>query len=127
MYSCSSYVIRDFWRMRLQTGRQRPSRSFTWDDLETSTDLTTQQFKAAVDKFNEADNGYQIEITTSDISNYYIKLNALVAADDMPDVFMCHPGNLMRNAAESGVLMELDDILKRMDGMTPLIRLTLTA
>ena len=66
-----------------------------------------------MDKFNEADNGYQIEITTSDISNYYIKLNALVAADDMPDVFMCHPGNLMRNAAESGVLMELDDILKK--------------
>jgi raffinose/stachyose/melibiose transport system substrate-binding protein len=86
---------------------------FYWDDLETSTDLTTQQFKAAVDKFNEADNGYQIEMTTSDISNYYIKLNALVAADDMPDVFMCHPGNLMRNAAESGVLMELDDILKQ--------------
>lgn len=40
---------------------------FYWDDLETSTDLTTQQFKAAVDKFNEADNGYQIEMTTSDI------------------------------------------------------------
>lgn len=85
---------------------------FYWDDLETSSDLTTQQVKAAVEKFNEADNGYQIKVTSSDISNYYIKLNALVAADDMPDVFMCHPGNLMRNAAKAGVLMTLDDVLK---------------
>ena len=25
---------------------------------------------------------------------------------------MCHPGNLMRNAAQAGVLMPLDDLLK---------------
>lgn len=85
---------------------------FYWDDLQTSSDLTTQQFKAAVDRFNEADNGYQIKVSTSDLTNYYTKLNALVAADNLPDVFMCHPGNLMRNAAQAGVLMPLDDLLK---------------
>lgn len=93
------------------SGEEKTLEIFYWDDLETSTDLTTQQFKVAVDMFNEADNGYKIKVTTSDISNYYIKLNALVAADDLPDVFMCHPGNLMRNAAEAGVLMPLDDVM----------------
>lgn len=58
---------------------------FYWDDLQTSSDLTTQQFKAAVDRFNEADNGYQIKVSTSDLTNYYTKLNALVAADNLPD------------------------------------------
>ena len=43
---------------------------FYWDDLQTSSDLTTQQFKAAVDR-HEADNGYQIKVSNCDLTNYY--------------------------------------------------------
>lgn len=94
------------------TGENKTLDVFYWDDINTSTDLATQQFKVAVDKFNEEDNGYTANVITTDISNYYTKLNALVAADDLPDVFMCHPGTLMRNAAKAGVLLPLDDYLK---------------
>jgi len=96
----------------VSSGENKTLSLFFWDDLDTSTDLNTQVFKEAIDEFNAEDNGYTIETTTTDISNYYIKLNALVAADDMPDVFVCHPGSLMRNAAKAGVLMPLDDLLK---------------
>ena len=83
-----------------------------WDDLEASEDLITKGYKESVDRFNKDFEGqYHCTPITTNLEEYYDKLNALVAAGDTPDVFIASPGANLNDYATTGVAAKLDDYL----------------
>ncbi len=81
-----------------------------WDDLEASEDLITKGYKDSVDRFNKDFEGkYHCTPITTNLEEYYDKLNALVAAGDTPDVFIASPGANLNDYATTGVAAKLDD------------------
>ncbi|MCR5302655.1 MAG: extracellular solute-binding protein [Lachnospiraceae bacterium] len=83
-----------------------------WDDLEASEDLITKGYKDSVDRFNKDFEGqYHCTPITTNLEEYYDKLNALVAAGETPDVFIASPGANLNDYATTGVAAKLDDYL----------------
>ena len=64
-----------------------------WDDLEATEDLISLGYKETIDRFNKDYEGvYHVTPITTNLEEYYAKLNALVASGDTPDVFIVSPG-----------------------------------
>ena len=82
-----------------------------WDDLDTSTDLITQLYKKNIDRFNAANNGYHCTAITTNLDDYYTKLNALIAAGTAPDVIILSPGTYMDVYQQSGEIQALNSYL----------------
>lgn len=83
-----------------------------WDDLEATEDLITKGYKEVVDRFNaDYDGTYQVNVITTNLEEYDTKLNALIAANDAPDVWICNPGPNLTQYVEAGVAADLTDIL----------------
>ncbi len=83
-----------------------------WDDLEASSDLITRGYKDSVDRFNADFEGrYHCTPITTNLEEYYTKLNALVAAGETPDVFIVSPGPNLDDYVLPGVAAKLDDYL----------------
>ena len=83
-----------------------------WDDLEASEDLITKGYKQSVDRFNKDFEGkYHVTPITTNLEEYYDKLNALVTAGDTPDVFIASPGANLNDYATTGVAAKMDDYL----------------
>lgn len=83
-----------------------------WDDLEATTDLISQGYKQVVDRFNADYEGkYHVTPITTNLEEYYSKLNALVASGDTPDVFIVSPGPNLTTYVTPGVAAPLDDYL----------------
>lgn len=97
-----------------KSGDQTISLMF-WDDLNTTQDKMSLQYKKYIDEFNAADNGYHIEVTSAALSNneYDTKLNAAIAAKKTPDIFFVNPGPTMTKFVKSNVVMDLTDILSK--------------
>ena len=68
-----------------------------WDDLEATEDLISKGYKEVIDRFNEEYDG---------------KLNALIAAGQTPDVYICNPGPNMDVYVNAGAAADLTDILE---------------
>lgn len=83
-----------------------------WDDLEATEDLMSLQYAETIKRFNEADNGYHVDVITTNLEEYDTKLNALIAAGQMPDVIICNPGPNMTQYVEADAVMDLTDILE---------------
>lgn len=63
-----------------------------WDDLEATEDLISLGYKETIDRFNKDYEGkYHVTPITTNLEEYYAKLNALVASGDTPDVFIVSP------------------------------------
>ncbi|MBQ8947524.1 MAG: extracellular solute-binding protein [Lachnospiraceae bacterium] len=83
-----------------------------WDDLEASSDLITKGYKDSIDRFNADFEGqYHCTPITTNLEEYYTKLNALVAAGETPDVFIVSPGPNLDDYVLPGVAAKLDDAL----------------
>ena len=83
-----------------------------WDDLEASSDLITLGYKDSIDRFNKDFEGkYHCTPITTNLEEYYDKLNALVASGDVPDVFIVSPGPNLDDYVNPGVAARLDDYL----------------
>ena len=79
-----------------------------WDDLDASEDLITIGYKEVIDRFNETYKGqYEVEAITTNLEEYDAKLNALIAADDCPDVFICNPGPNMDVYVDNGAAADI--------------------
>ena len=64
-----------------------------WDDLDATQDLISLGYKENVERFNKDYEGkYHVNVVTTNLEEYYDKLNALVAANQTPDVFIVSPG-----------------------------------
>ncbi len=84
-----------------------------WDDLEATTDLTTVGYAEVLERFNEDYEGiYHVTAITTNLEEYDGKLNALVAAGDTPDMFICNPGPNMDVYVNAGIAAPLTDILE---------------
>lgn len=87
-----------------------------WDDLQASTDLMTIGYREVIDRFNQQNEGtYYCNVVTTNLEEYDTKLNALVAAGQTPDVFICNPGPNLTQYVEAGVAADLTGILKEQE------------
>ena len=83
-----------------------------WDDLNATEDLISLGYKETVDRFNADYEGvYHVTPITTNLEEYYPKLNALVAADDAPDVFIVSPGPNLDVYVNPGKAAALDEYL----------------
>ncbi len=83
-----------------------------WDDLNATEDLISLGYKDVVDRFNADYAGkYHVTPITTNLEEYYPKLNALVASNQTPDVFIVSPGPNLDVYVEPGVAAPLDDYL----------------
>ena len=83
-----------------------------WDDLEATEDLISKGYKEVIDRYNEKYDGqYHVTAITTNLEEYDGKLNALVAAGQTPDMFICNPGPNMDVYVNAGVAADLTDIL----------------
>lgn len=84
-----------------------------WDDLNATEDLISLGYKDVVDRFNKDYEGkYHVTPITTNLEEYYTKLNALVASNETPDVFIVSPGPNLDVYVEPGVAADLTDDLK---------------
>ncbi len=83
-----------------------------WDDLEATEDLISKGYKDVIDRFNtEYEGQYHVTPITTNLEEYDGKLNALIAAGQTPDVYICNPGPNMDVYVEAGAAADLTDIL----------------
>lgn len=84
-----------------------------WDDLEATSDLISLGYKDTIERFNADYEGvYHVTPITTNLEEYYTKLNALVAADQTPDVFIVSPGPNLDVYVEPGKVAALDSYLE---------------
>ena len=84
-----------------------------WGELEDTTDLMAQGYAKVIERFNEKYEGvYHCTPITTNLEDYSVKLNALIASNHAPDVFICNPGPKLNEIVISGVAADLTSILK---------------
>ncbi len=84
-----------------------------WDDLEATEDLISLGYAETIERFNADYEGvYHVTPITTNLEEYYPKLNALVAAGDTPDVFIVSPGPNLDVYVEPGKAAALDEYLE---------------
>lgn len=94
------------------TGDEQEITWMFWDDLEATQDLVSLGYADIIDRFNtEYEGKYHCNVITTNLEEYDTKLNALVAANDAPDVFICNPGPNLTQYVEAGVAADLTPIL----------------
>jgi raffinose/stachyose/melibiose transport system substrate-binding protein len=95
------------------TGTEEQITWMFWDNLDATEDLISKGYKQVIDRFNEEYKGkYYCNVVTTNLEEYDTKLNALVAAGNTPDVFICNPGPNLTQYVDAGVAADLTDILK---------------
>ena len=95
------------------TGDEQEITWMFWDDLAATQDLVSKGYADIIDRFNKEYEGkYHCNVITTNLEEYDTKLNALVAANDTPDVFICNPGPNLTQYVEAGVAADLTPILK---------------
>jgi len=83
-----------------------------WDDLSATEDLISLGYADSIARFNKDFEGqYHCTPITTNLEEYYTKLNALVAAGETPDVFIVSPGANMNDYALTGVAAPIDEYL----------------
>ena len=84
-----------------------------WDDLNATEDLISKGYADTIERFNKDYEGkYHVTPITTNLEEYYAKLNALVAADETPDVFIVSPGPNLTDYVSPGVTAPLDSYLE---------------
>ena len=87
-----------------------------WDDLEATEDLISKGYADVIDRFNETYDGqYHVTPITTNLEEYDGKLNALIAAGQTPDCFICNPGPNMDVYVNAQAAAPLTDILENQE------------
>lgn len=87
-----------------------------WDDIDSTEDLISLGYKEVIERFNKDYEGkYHCDYITTNLEEYDTKLNALIAANDCPDIFICNPGPNLTTYVENGAAADLTDILKNQE------------
>ena len=83
-----------------------------WDDLEASSDLMTLGYAEVIERFNTTYKGvYHVTPITTNLEEYDVKLNALIAAGKTPDVYISNPGPNLNTVVYAGAAKDLTPIL----------------
>ncbi len=87
-----------------------------WDDLNATEDLISLGYADVIERFNKDYEGvYHVTPITTNLEEYYTKLNALVASGETPDVFIVSPGPNLDVYAEPGYCLDLKSALTAND------------
>lgn len=98
------------------SGKAEEIKWMFWDDLNATDDLITKGYKEVLDRYNGQYSGkYFVTPITTNLEEYDTKLNALIAAGDTPDVFICNPGPNLTQYVNAGVAADLTDLLKNQE------------
>lgn len=81
------------------------------DDPATSTDLMIQQLGKRVQEFNKMGKGIQVNMQPITGSDYYTKLNAMAAANKLPDMVSTCGGGKMKTYVTSSKYRNLSPYL----------------
>ncbi len=85
---------------------------FYWDDLDATEDLISKGYKETLERFNNDYKGkYHVTAITEKLDKYYTKLNALIASDECPDVFIVSPGPNLTAYVDPGTAADLTPYL----------------
>ncbi len=85
-----------------------------WDDLEATEDLISLGYKETIERFNKDYEGkYHVTPITTNLEEYYTKLNALVASGETPDCFIVSPGPNLTTYVDPGVAADLTPYLEK--------------
>ncbi len=85
-----------------------------WDDLNATEDLISKGYKDVVDRFNKDNEGkYYVDVITTNLEEYYSKLNAKVAGKETPDCFIVSPGPNLDVYVEPGKVADLTPYLEK--------------
>ena len=85
-----------------------------WDDLEATSDLMSQGYAQTIERFNKQYEGvYHCTPITTNLEEYDMKLNALIAAGKAPDLFICNPGPNLSSYVEAGAAKDLTTLLTK--------------
>ena len=83
-----------------------------WDDLAATEDLISLGYADIIERYNaEYEGQYHVTAITTNLEEYDTKLNALIAAGQTPDMFICNPGPNMDVYVDAGVAADLTQIL----------------
>ncbi len=83
-----------------------------WDDLEATSDLTSLGYAKVIERFNETYKGkYHVTPITTNLEEYDQKINALIAAGNCPDLYICNPGPNLTVYVDGGAAADLTPIL----------------
>ncbi|MCR5639927.1 MAG: extracellular solute-binding protein [Lachnospiraceae bacterium] len=83
-----------------------------WDDLNATEDMISLGYKDVLERFNKDYEGvYHVTPITTNLEEYYTKLNALVASGETPDCFIVSPGPNLTTYVEPGVAADLTSYL----------------
>ena len=78
--------------------------------------LVSKGYKNIIDRFNtEYEGKYHVTPITTNLEEYDGKLNALIAAGQTPDVYICNPGPNMDVYVNAGAAADLTDILENQE------------
>lgn len=84
-----------------------------WDDLAATDDLISQGYEQTIERFNKDYEGvYHVTPITTNLEEYYTKLNALVASGETPDVFIVSPGPNLDVYVDPGIAADLTSYLE---------------
>lgn len=84
-----------------------------WDDLNATEDLISKGYKDVVDRFNKDYEGkYHVDVITTNLEEYYTKLNAKVAGKETPDCFIVSPGPNLDVYVNPGKVADLTSYLE---------------
>lgn len=85
-----------------------------WDDIDSTEDLMSLGYKKVIERFNKDYEGkYHCDYICTNLEEYDTKLNALITANDCPDLFICNPGPNLTTYVENGAAADLTDILQK--------------
>lgn len=85
-----------------------------WDDLEATDDLISLGYKETIERFNNDYKGkYHVTPITTNLEEYYTKLNALVSSGETPDCFIVSPGPNLTTYVDPGVAADLTPYLEQ--------------
>lgn len=95
-------------------GKSGETKTFNWLTVRNEESATVKAQKNSIQEYIDKE-GANIEVkyeTISDRPSYYQKVKILASSNELPHLFDAEGDTLTQEIAETGVLMEVDDIYK---------------
>lgn len=79
----------------------------------TGEDLRAKAMRGIIDQFQKEHENIQLEIQAIPPDGYRQRLKTVAAANELPDVFIMHPGTIAKEFSSAGVIQPIDDLLNK--------------
>lgn len=97
------------------SGKEQPAEKVKlslWHNF-TGEDLRAKAMRGIIEQFQNDHENIQLEIQAIPPDGYRQRLKTVAAANELPDVFIMHPGTIAKEFSSAGVIQPLDDLLNK--------------